>query len=144
MSEPLFGRRAVFLSLIQGLVILATAAGVYRWAMGDHGGSCARCLAFMTLVLSNLALIFTNRSATRFIPSMLSVPNAALWWISGCTVAMLALVMISPFFQGLFQFQAVPLDDLGYCLSACALCTVVLESLKLRPFQRNSGRGGSS
>ena len=140
LAEPLFGRRSVLLSLTQGLVILATVVAVYRWAIADHGVQCARCLAFMTLVLSNLALIFTNRSATRSIPSMLKVPNAALWWITGGTVSMLILVMFSPFFHSLFKFRPVPLDDLVYCLLASVFCTVILEGLKMPAIRRMTGQ----
>jgi Ca2+-transporting ATPase len=100
----------------------------------------ARALAFMALVLCNLALIFTNRSATRFIPSMLKVPNPALWWISGGTVAMLVLVMFSPFFQALFQFETAPLGHLVTCLGASVLCTLVLEGLKIPALRRAAGR----
>jgi len=139
LSEPLFGRRSVLLSLTQGLVILAAVVVVYRWALSDHGAHCARCLAFMTLVLSNLALIFTNRSATRSIPSMLKVPNTALWWISGGTVAMLTVVMSTPFFQRLFKFRPVPLDDLLYCLAAAFFCTMILEGLKIPAVRRIMG-----
>lgn len=139
LSEPLFGRRSILFSLIQGLLILATVVVVYRWAIADHGVQCARALAFMTLVLSNLALIFTNRSPTRYIPSMLKVPNAALWWISGGTVSMLILVMVSPFFQALFQFGPVPLSHFVYCVMAGVLCTVMLEGLKLPVISRMTG-----
>jgi len=139
LGEPLFGRRSILFSLIQGLLILATVVVVYRWDMALHGVPCARSLAFMTMVLSNLALIFTNRSPTRAIPSMLKVPNAALWWISGGTVAMLILVMVSPFFQALFQFEPVPLDHLVYCLLASLLCTMMLEGLKLPAIRRMTG-----
>ena len=140
LSEPLLGRRSILLSLTQGLVILTTVVLVYRWAIADHGVQTARALAFMTLVLSNLALIFTNRSSSRSIPSMLKVPNGALWWISGGTVSMLTLVLFSPFFQRLFQFRPVPLDDLTYCLVASLLCTVILEGLKIPAIRRMTGQ----
>ncbi len=136
LSAPLFGRRSVLFSLVQGLVILAAVVVVYRWSMAAHGVPAARALSFMTLVLSNLALIFTNRSATRFIPSTLRVPNPALWWISGGTIAMLLLVLFSPFFQALFQFQPVSMVGLAYGLMATILCTAILEALKLPAVRR--------
>ncbi len=131
-EEPLFGKRAVLTSLMQGLVILTAVAVVYWWALSAHGDQSARALAFMTLVISNLALIFTNRSETRSMLSTMRDPNKALWWVSGGTVLMLILVMALPFFHELFQFCCVPLDDLLYCMMASAGCILILEGLKTR------------
>ncbi len=131
----LFGKRAVLTSLMQGMVILIAVVLVYWQALSTHGDQSARALAFMTLVLSNLALIFTNRSETRSILSTISVPNTALWWVSGGTLLMLILVMALPFFHALFQFCHVPPDDLIYCLLASFGCILILEFLKT-PFVR--------
>ncbi|MEZ4524316.1 MAG: cation-translocating P-type ATPase [Desulfobacterales bacterium] len=87
-GEPLFGKQAVLISLMQGLVILCAVLIIYGWALTVHGEQSARALAFMTLVISNLALIFANRSETRSIPGSHRGPNEALWWINGATMLM--------------------------------------------------------
>lgn len=130
LEEPLFGKKAVLTSLFQGLVILAAVIAIYRWAIISHGDMTARALAFMTLVISNLALIFTNRSDTASIWSTFKIPNPALWWITGFTIIMLGLVMMLPFFHELFRFCYVHPEDILFCLAATIFCILILEGLK--------------
>ena len=130
IKEPLFGKKAICTSLIQGLVILGAVVGIYRWAIISYGDITARTLAFMTLVISNLALIFINRSDTNSVLSTLKIPNPALWWISSSTIIMLSLVMTLPFFHKLFQFCYVHPKHIIYCITATILCIVMLEGLK--------------
>ncbi|MGE0086328.1 MAG: cation-translocating P-type ATPase [Desulfococcaceae bacterium] len=135
IGEPLFGKQAVLISMMQGMVILGAVIVIYWWALSIHGDQSARALAFMTLVISNLALIFTNRSETRSILATIREPNKALWCISGATILMLIVVMTLPFFHALFQFCFVRSADIGYCLLAGFVCILILEFLKT-PFMR--------
>lgn len=130
IKEPLFGKKAVMTSLVQGIVILGAVAGIYHQAIISHEDNTARTLAFMTLVISNLALIFINRSDTSSILSTLKIANPALWWISTGTIIMLVLVMSLPFFHKLFQFCYVHPEDIIYCLMAVVLCIIILEGFK--------------
>jgi Ca2+-transporting ATPase len=64
--EPLFDRRTLLLSLLQGVSVLLIALGVYVIAhlLGESETN-TRALTFTTLVIANLALILANRSWTR-------------------------------------------------------------------------------
>jgi Ca2+-transporting ATPase len=104
-TEPLFGGWALALSLLQGAGVLALCLAVFGAAL--HGGlaaGAARALAFTTLVVGNLALIFANRSWEQTILGSLRRPNRALWWVSGVAAACLTLVLQVPALRGLFQF----------------------------------------
>jgi Ca2+-transporting ATPase len=131
-KEPLFGKRTFAISLLQGLSVLGVVLIVF--AVAHYNGRPdeeARALTFTTLVLANLALIFTNRSWSRTIPGTLHVPNPALWWVVGGTVAFLALVLYVPFSRALFRFSLLHLHDLAICLGA-AMCSVLwFEIFKL-------------
>ena len=129
-GESLFGGPAILSSLVQGLVVLTAVAIIYWWALVGHGDRTARALAFMTLVICNLGLIFTNRSDTLPIWKALGIPNPALWWITGGTTLMLTLVMTLPFFHRLFQFCPLHPEDLLGTLAAAILCVFVLEGWK--------------
>ncbi|HKS76576.1 MAG TPA: cation transporting ATPase C-terminal domain-containing protein [Terriglobales bacterium] len=76
------------------LVVFATAH-----LRGDSESN-TRDLTFMTLVMSNLALILVNRSWTRIVPAKLRSPNPAVWWVVGGAVVVLATVLYVPWFQG--------------------------------------------
>ena len=130
-KEPLFGSRTLAISVLQGLSVLGVVVGVF--AAAHYSGKAepeARALTFTTLVLANLALIFTNRSWGRTIVGTLRFSNPALWWVVGGTMAFLGLALFEPFSRDLFRFSVLHLDDLAICLGA-ALCSILwFEVLK--------------
>jgi len=129
---PLFGRRVIALSLLQGLSVLLIVLAVFGAALArGKGDAGARALAFTTLVVANLGLIFTNRSWTRVLSQSLRTPNAAARWVFGGTLALLALVLYLPPLRDLFHFSTLHADDLLLCLSAGTASVVWFEILKL-------------
>src|SRR5579864_6466896 len=82
-KEPIFGLRTTLVALIQGFSALAAVAGMFLWAL-DGGKSewHARGLAFTTLIVANLALIWTNRSWTGTIVQTFRSRNIALWTVT--------------------------------------------------------------
>jgi Ca2+-transporting ATPase len=115
-GEPLYTGRIVALSLLQGVGVLVACVAIYGAAL-DHSlaeGE-ARALAFATLVIGNIALIFTNRSWEHTIPASLGRPNRFLWWISGGALLCLALALGVPALRDIFRFAPV---QGGWLLSA--------------------------
>jgi Ca2+-transporting ATPase len=131
-TDPLFGGKALVMSILQGLSVLAVVLVVYGYALhrGQLEGE-ARALAFTTLVLGNLGLILTNRSWLRTIPAMLAVPNAALWWVMGGTVTFLGLVLYLPGLRELFHFAPLHVDGLLLCFVAAGGSVLWFEAWKL-------------
>jgi Ca2+-transporting ATPase len=129
--QPLFGRRLVRFSLLQGLVtfvLLATLYGVVlRAGQGDLE---ARALTFTALIIANLGLIFTNRSWSRTIVAMLRVPNPALWWVTAGALAFLTLTLVTPAGRVLFRFASVHTDDLIVCIATGLAPVLLFEGLK--------------
>jgi len=131
-NEPLFGRRTFTISILQGVSVLGVVLMVFAAAhySGRADGE-ARALTFTTLVLANLALIFTNRSWGRTIVGTLRSSNPALWWVVGGTMAFLGLVIIVPFFRDLFRFSALHLHDFAICFGAAVFSIFWFEAFKL-------------
>ena len=130
-KEPLFGRRMVGLSVLQGLVVLGILIGVYGISLSlGRGAEEARALTFTTLIVANLALILTNRSWSRLIGSTLKVRNTALWWVLGGAVTFLGLVLYVPFLRRLFGFGPLHLVDLAICIAAGLVSVAWFEALK--------------
>ncbi len=144
-DEPLFHRRAVALSLLQGASVLAIVLAVYFVGQMNFAGTAAesfenaRALAFTTLVIANLALILTNRSWTRTILSMARVPNKALWWVVGGAAAFLVLVTSLPELRGLFHFAPLHWDDWLLCPVAGVVSILWFEVLKVVSGWRRAG-----
>jgi Ca2+-transporting ATPase len=139
--ERLFGLKSLGVSLLQGMSVLAVVLGVFLVAryMG-HPPDNARGLTFAALVVANVALILTNRSWSRTIPSMLREPNSALWWVVGGAVVFLALVLHVGFLRDLFHFAPLHTTDLVICLAAGAVSILWFEFLKVLR-RRKTGRG---
>ncbi len=130
-KEPLFGRRVLGLSILQGLVVLAILAVLYGVALASgQGTEKARALTFTALIFANLALIFTNRSWTTNAFSALRVRNAALWWIVGAALAVLALVLYVPALRDLFGFGVLSALDVLLCLVAGVISVAWFEVFK--------------
>lgn len=113
-DEPLFGGRTLLVSLLQGAGVLAATVAVFGLAL--HAGMAdgqARAMTFATLVVSNLALIFANRSWATTVLGSLGNPNRALWIVTGGTLVGLIVVLELPVAQHLFHFASVPLPALG-------------------------------
>lgn len=124
-KEPLFGKRTFAISILQGVSVLGVVLVVFAAAhySGRADGE-ARALTFTTLVLANLALIFTNRSWGRTILGTMRSSNPALWWVVVGTVAFLGFVMFVPFSRDLFRFAILHPNDFAGCLGA-AVCSIL-------------------
>ena len=139
-SEPLFGRRTLSLSLMQGfsaLAIVALVWGIALWTGHQDGGPGAvdavmraRTVAFTTLVLANLSLIVANRSWTVTIKDVLRSRNRALGWVVGGTLLFLGLVLYVPAFRDVFRFAKPGASSL-----------VLFEAIKALFFHRGRARG---
>ncbi|HEX2913050.1 MAG TPA: cation-translocating P-type ATPase [Chloroflexia bacterium] len=129
--EPLFSRRTLGISLGQGISVLVLLALIFPMALylGEGEGE-ARALAFTTLIVANLALIFTNRSWSQTVFKTFRLPNTALWWVVGGALVVLPLVLYLPLLRELFRFSTLNLLDLALCLVAGLVSTGWFEFLK--------------
>ncbi|MFO7651146.1 MAG: cation-translocating P-type ATPase [bacterium] len=131
-DEPLFDRRTVTWSILQGMVVLVVVLAVYCITYWRGRGELeARALTFTTLIVANLGLILSNRSWSG--PLLLSLwrPNRALWWVCGGATVFLGLVLYVPFLRDLFKFGVLHADDLLLCLGAGIAGIVPFELYKL-------------
>ena len=136
-EEPLFSRRTLTISVLQGLSVLALVCLVFaisHWRGQLEGET--RALTFTALVISNLALIYTNRSWHRTIRDTLRVRNAALWWITGGTLLFLGFALYVPFMRELFGFDMLHAEDLLICLGAGGLSVLWFEIFKIATRRR--------
>lgn len=131
VKEPLLNRRMVVLSVMQGIGVLAIVLAVFVLARSlGHNENETRALAFATLVIANLGLIFTNRSWSRTILHTLRARNTAAWWSSAGALAFLGLVLYVPFLQKLFLFETPNSTDLLICLAAGGASIMWFEAFK--------------
>ena len=90
-----------------------------------------RALAFFSLVVTIVSLIFVNRSFSPSLVTALRRPNRTLSLVLLAILAMLSLTLLWPFARGLFRFGPLHVDDLAVSLGAGIAVLVLLEALKL-------------
>ena len=127
---PLFAGTTLVLALLQGLGVLLVVMGAYGWASSWLTEAAARAFGFTTLVMGNLALIFSNRSGRVALCVSLRVPNRALWWVAGATTALLVLTLYQPWVSGLFLFAPLALHDVVMAAALGLSSVVWFEALK--------------
>ncbi|MBF0408158.1 MAG: cation-translocating P-type ATPase [Candidatus Riflebacteria bacterium] len=131
-SAPLFGKEQFILSLIQGIGVLAVCMGMFVYFSKYRNFPIDECraLTFTTLIVANLFLIIVNRSWKRSAFASLMVPNPAQWFILIGGGVFLGVILYVPFFQKLFKFMPLHLNDISICVFAGILSLVWFEIYK--------------
>jgi len=132
-QEPLFGKKIIIISLLQGLSVLLILLGVfyYFFVIRTAGEAETRTLVFTTLIVSNIMLIITNRSWTRSIRTILKTDNKALTYMLIGGVMFLGAILYVPALQGLFGFAVLHINDVLLCLCAGIASILWFEFLKV-------------
>jgi Ca2+-transporting ATPase len=132
MGDPLFSRRMVVLSLLQGASVLAVVFAIFMMALKmGKGEDEARALSFAALVFANLMLILTNLSWKDNFLRIMREAHQTFWWISGGALAVMAVTLYTPFFMGVFHFGPLHANDLLLALGGGAASLAWFELLKV-------------
>ena len=128
-QAPLFAGATLVLALLQGVGVLLVVLAAYLWSAQGLSEPAARAFAFTTLIVGNLALIFSNRSTAPFWVSLM-VPNRALWLVVGTTSALLALALYQPWVRSLFRFAPLSASDVLTAVGLGLSCMLWSEALR--------------
>jgi Ca2+-transporting ATPase len=148
-KKPLFGRRTIGISMMQGFSVLSVILAVFAITMYLHPGGIenraneARAMTFATMIFANLALIFSNRSWSNSMIGSMRNPNRALWVVAVAASGFLAIVIFFPPAAGLFKFTTLTAVDFAVCLGAGFFSVLWFEMLKL-VMRKRGGLGTGS
>ncbi|MGB8622990.1 MAG: cation-translocating P-type ATPase [Paracoccaceae bacterium] len=130
-GQPLFSGPTIVWSLLQGVLALVVVAVIFltapRLGLSEDQD---RALAFVSLVMAIVALIFVNRSTSASIFTALRRPNLALAVVLPVVGTILAVALFWPPAGALFGFAALPAALLAVPVFAGVGVLVVLELLK--------------
>jgi Ca2+-transporting ATPase len=127
-NAPLLSSDVLKWALTQGLVALLVVCGSLVIAIHQHyAANDLRALVFSTLVLTNVGLIFVNRSFHASLRNVLLRPNPALWLLMGTVTAVLGAALYWQPLQDLFRFGPLHWRDLMICASAAGVLVALLE-----------------
>jgi len=131
-DERLFTPKTLFLSLMQGFVVLGVVMLVYLYSlMSGFLETEVRTMTFITIVLANLLLILTNRSWSETIISTIRTPNTAMRWVFAGTICSLVLILAIPALRDLFRFSLIPVEELVTCVLAASVSVLWFEAWKI-------------
>lgn len=120
-DEALFGRRQLFIALVQGGTILAAVFGFY-WAlltMSDIPQENARGAAFIALISGNIFLALTDSASS----GRLLAPHRRIFWlIVLAVIAALCIVFLYPPAQSVFRVD-IPGRDLVILAVVIGICS---------------------
>jgi len=123
-GEPLFSRKMVILSLLQGLSVLAVVLFIYIRTIKSGGNeNHSRALTFSALVFANLMLILSNLSWKDCFAKIMRTAGGAFWWVSAGAVFVLVSVIYFPFLRDIFHFEPLSAGDLliAFCAGVASL-----------------------
>jgi P-type Ca2+ transporter type 2C len=89
-----------------------------------------RALAFFSLVLTIVGLIFVNRSFSVSLIMAFRRSNPALALVLSAVAGILGLTLVWPFASDLFRFGPLHLDDLALTVGAGIVVLVTLDIVK--------------
>ena len=131
-AKSLFSKATLLTGFLEGIAACVAVAGIFSWSyvwFGDAADS--RTLAFSTLLLADIALIWLNRSSRAVILRTMSRPNPLLWGMSALVVGLLALVTQVPWLWKLLRLGRLHLLDYGAVAAAVVLMVTVVELAKM-------------
>ena len=135
-KSPLFSVPLILWSLLQGTTVLVATAAIFLIARKRGMPEAeVRSLAFVALVMGNIAVILAGRSFSTSLIRAFSRPNPMLWIVLGVDAILLATILSWQPMRNLFRFGPLHPDDLGLCVVVGLGMLLVLELLK-RPFRR--------
>jgi Ca2+-transporting ATPase len=131
INEPFFGLKKIFLGCAQGVGILIITLLVYYLGLSTgHSGDSVRTMTFVSLVISNIAVILSNRSWSTNILTIMRSPNSTVKWIVGGAIVFLVLILNVPFLSNLFQFGKIGIVELVLCILAGIVSILWFEVYK--------------
>ncbi|MDO8177467.1 MAG: cation-translocating P-type ATPase [Undibacterium sp.] len=134
-DASIFERPILLSGALQGLALLATVLAIF-WLARQAGiaDEPARALAFTSMVVGNIGLIFINRSLSRNLLEAISLPNPALWLVCGSALLILAASLLVPTLSGLFYFGHPAAMPVALSALASAACIALLALVKSRGY----------
>ncbi len=118
------------ISIVQGLMITGGVLFVYYYFMSHSSLELTRTVVFSTLICSNIFLTFANRSFTESITKTIRYENNLAWPVFVVSCLFLALILLMPFFRGLFGLSPLTLSQFAIPFSTSFFCVAWFEVYK--------------
>lgn len=138
LQSSLFSRRAIYFSILQGLISLMVIMLIFiiAYYRGDSENN-VRTMTFASLVITNMGLIFVNFSWTKNLISSMRSSHKTFWLIQLFTFSFLMAVIYIPYLNELFKFSFLSLKDFSVVVLLSMVVVLMLELVKSIRFENN-------
>jgi len=132
LNDPLFNKKTIITSLLQGFGILIVVFGFYLLMLSQGKNDLeVRSITFSILVFANLFLIITNLSRSRNIFYIIKTPNKPLWIVILLTSCSLIIILYNPILRDLFHFGTLKINEFIFAFFAGILALFWFEFTKI-------------
>lgn len=140
LRQSIFSAKTVAINLAQGFgTLIATFILFFIAVKIGRTENEARTVAFVSLVLGNIALIVTNLSWSQLWYTIILSANRIFFIVTLGAVACLLAVLYIPFFAELFHLSAIRLSDFVLIGTAAFMSILWFEALKFFNARRSQG-----
>jgi len=132
LRESIFNKKTIFLSLLQGFMILASTFFLFIFAIKTgRSEGVARSFGFASLVLSNIFLISVNLSWTKGIFRIIKEANRIFFFVFFGALLSLLTVLYIPYLSNLFHLAPINLSDFILVTGTSFIGVIWFEIVKM-------------
>ncbi|MBS1972603.1 MAG: cation-translocating P-type ATPase [Bdellovibrionales bacterium] len=125
LEKPLFSFQDIALSLLQGMVVFAGIFMLFLWGLHQGWGEAqARAMAFSAFVLSNVGLIFVNKTSKHVFSNLFFVV------ISFAALVLLMAILFIESLSKIFKLETIDLTSLGISALVAVFCVFIASKIK--------------
>lgn len=131
-DRPLLSRPVLLTGFLQGILAILAVCGIFLFAtLRGLPPTGVRSMGFITLVCSNYALVFANRSFSASPLTGLARPNPSLWVSLAATVGALSAIFLVPAMRRFLHLGPLSGGQVLLCIGAALALLFALELTKL-------------
>ncbi len=128
-----FGWKNILFSLFDGVLLLAVVLAVYFISIREgHTDGEVRAIAFSSLIIGNVFLIFSSLSKTRNVLSVFKSKNKTVILITAAAIVMLVTSLRVPFLLDSFHFEFPGYSHFLTAIIAATIMLIILELKKVK------------
>jgi Ca2+-transporting ATPase len=131
-GTPMLEGTTVTWGLVQGAIVLAGCLALFAWALFGGGDELrARSLAFAALLMVNVGLIVSNRSARRSLVALVATTNPAVRWVVVGVGALLGILYSNDGLLAWFRMSRLDAADWLAVIGGVLGMLIAVEACKL-------------
>ncbi|WP_242928247.1 cation-translocating P-type ATPase [Pontibacter vulgaris] len=137
-DEPILDKSVIPYLLLMSITMVVLTLGAFRLYLPQGAGT-ARTAVFLVVAMAQVFNTYNMRSLNKSLFSIGAFSNKYLNIVFLISLAMLTLVIYSPYLRNIFRFELMPIRDLVFLILLSSIVILVAELYKFLWF-RGAGK----